>query len=336
MRLRLSVSMRSRSLALLLGALCLSSCGDDTDPIGTTPDVATVEVTPSEVSVEVGGTAEFDAVARDGDNNVVSGAAVTWRSSDGTVANVDTNGTATGIAQGTATIIAEVGVVSDSAALTVTGPAEPAALAISSGDGQYGKTGQEFSDLLVVQVTNDAGGPAAGVTVGWTVTEGAGTLSSSTSVTDAQGEATVTVTGGETTGDIVVQAEVTDGMIDSVTFTLHTSVAAVQIVDLAFVDTQGRTNQSFLQQIQVGDTIEWTYVPQGSTIHTVTSSSVPEGGASFDSGTMSPGATFRFAPQVEGTWTFLCQTHPTIMNGATIEVTAASAPAAASSALGRS
>ena len=96
---------------------------------------------------------------------------------------------------------------------------------------------------------------------------------------------------------------------------------AVTIEDNAFVDIQGRRNADFEAAIQVGDTLEFTYVPAGSSTHTVTSSEAPAGGAPFDSGSMSPGDTFRFAPAVAGTWTFFCAVHPATMAGATIVVT---------------
>ena len=42
------------------------------------------------------------------------------------------------------------------------------------------------------------------------------------------------------------------------------------------------------------------------------------GGAAFDSGLLGIGDTFRFVPDVAGTWEYLCQVHPLIMQGATI------------------
>jgi plastocyanin len=55
---------------------------------------------------------------------------------------------------------------------------------------------------------------------------------------------------------------------------------------------------------KVGQTIHWTN--GDSVAHTVTSKS----GASFDSGTMDPGATFDFKPTKAGTINYVCQIHP--------------------------
>ena len=55
---------------------------------------------------------------------------------------------------------------------------------------------------------------------------------------------------------------------------------------------------------KVGQTIHWTN--GDSVAHTVTSKS----GASFDSGTMDPGATFDFKVTKAGTINYVCQIHP--------------------------
>lgn len=74
--------------------------------------------------------------------------------------------------------------------------------------------------------------------------------------------------------------------------------------------------------VTVGTTIEW--VNMDGIQHTATSTSEPVGGAAFDSGIMGNGDRFQFTPQVTGTWTYLCEVHPGIMQGATITATSSS------------
>lgn len=82
--------------------------------------VATVTVTPATASVVVGASQQFSATARDANGGVVS-TTFTWASSNTTVATVNSSGSATGVAAGSASITAtSANGISGSAALTVT------------------------------------------------------------------------------------------------------------------------------------------------------------------------------------------------------------------------
>lgn len=85
----------------------LTACGDDvtiTDPPGPpAPGVTSVTVAPSTATVAVGQTVVF-AASVIADNGVST--AVTWTSSDPTIATVNGTGQVTGVAAGTTTIIA--------------------------------------------------------------------------------------------------------------------------------------------------------------------------------------------------------------------------------------
>ena len=85
--------------------------------------VARVEVEPDSLALEVGGTGDFDAVAYDAEGHVLTGRAVTWTSSDSTVAVVGAGGQVTGVSPGSARVRATVEGVSDAAAVRVRGPA---------------------------------------------------------------------------------------------------------------------------------------------------------------------------------------------------------------------
>lgn len=85
--------------------------------------------------------------------------------------------------------------------LTITQPT----LQIVSGNNQSGPVGNAASAPLVVQSTN-AGTPASGQTVSWSVSSGQATLSAATSVTDSNGNASIELTYGNSAGPIVIQA----------------------------------------------------------------------------------------------------------------------------------
>jgi uncharacterized protein YjdB len=83
------------------------------------PSVATVTVSPSPVSVNVNWTVSLSATPRDANGNVVSGAPVTWSSSDPSIAVVSSSGVVTGISVGSTTITASSGAGSGSATVNV-------------------------------------------------------------------------------------------------------------------------------------------------------------------------------------------------------------------------
>ena len=94
------------------------------------------------------------------------------------------------------------------------------------------------------------------------------------------------------------------------------STIVVSMVNIAFVGPGGTDDIT----ISLGDTVRWVNNESSAILHTATSTDVPAGGATFDSGNMSPDEFFEFVPGVVGTWTYLCEVHPTIMVGATITV----------------
>lgn len=81
--------------------------------------VAAVAVTLNAASITVGQTTQAAAVTRDAQGNALAGRAVAWSSSNTSVATVSTNGLVTGVAAGTANIVATSEGQSGQAALTV-------------------------------------------------------------------------------------------------------------------------------------------------------------------------------------------------------------------------
>jgi peptidoglycan/xylan/chitin deacetylase (PgdA/CDA1 family)/uncharacterized protein YjdB len=85
------------------------------------PQVNTITVVSSNGSISVGGTQQLSAFATDQYGSAMSGVSFNWTSSDPSVASVDANGLATGLAAGTAQISASAqGVSSNAVSLTIT------------------------------------------------------------------------------------------------------------------------------------------------------------------------------------------------------------------------
>jgi uncharacterized protein YjdB len=82
--------------------------------------VASVTVTPASATVTVGQTAQFSAVVKDANGNILTGRTVTWTSDNAAVALVSASGLVTGLALGSATMTATSEGRSGTAALTVT------------------------------------------------------------------------------------------------------------------------------------------------------------------------------------------------------------------------
>lgn len=98
---------------------------------------------------------------------------------------------------------------------TVTIAESALGLSVASGNGQVASTGVPLQPF-VVTVTS-GGSPAAGVPIVWTLVSGGGALSNGRSLTDAQGQASSTLT-PSSNGQFIVRAQV-EGTSQSVTFT---------------------------------------------------------------------------------------------------------------------
>ena len=95
----------------------VSACGGGEAAAPRT--VASVEVTPSTVTVQPAQSSTLTATAREADGTAVAGRPVTWSSSNPSVATVSAGGVVTGVSDGVTSVSAAVGTVSGSAAVVV-------------------------------------------------------------------------------------------------------------------------------------------------------------------------------------------------------------------------
>ena len=184
-----------------------------------------------------------------------------------------------------------------------------AVLEITLGDLQNGRTSEAFTEPLVVQATQDLGlvdgvrgtqniQPVENLEIDWTITKGVATLSNPVSLTDADGNASVTVTPGPLLGEIEVTATVAGEGGDFAEFSLQTTVFLVEIlIDRFDVPLGGDSIE-----VVLGDTIEW--VNRDALKHAVLSTSVPDGGFALNSGDMDNSQRYRFVPKVEGVFEY--------------------------------
>ncbi len=97
-------------------------------------------------------------------------------------------------------------------------PPEAKAIEMLNGNAQHGIAGQPLANPLVVLVTDDNGGPVKDVTVHWDA-QGGGSVSGGTSLTNADGLASITRVLGPTAGEQTTTAAVSGLEGSPVTFT---------------------------------------------------------------------------------------------------------------------
>lgn len=180
----------SYTLLSLLTLAALTACGDS----GTAPapTVASVVVTPAQQALAVGEVKTYAARALDAAGREIAGRAVTWSSTDATVATVSSAGVVTALAEGATTIKATVdgrdgtGTLQVSRAPVATVGLDPALLTLVEGEAR-----------LVAATAKDAAGHVLdGRAVTWSSNNiAAATVSATGSVTAvAPGEAIIRAT----------------------------------------------------------------------------------------------------------------------------------------------
>jgi uncharacterized protein YjdB len=127
--------------------------------------VATVAVSSSATTIQVGMTTQATAAARDSRGNVLSDRSVAWASSDASIANVSATGIVSAVAPGTVTISANVEGVSGTVAVVVIPvPVATTQVSLASSSVIAGQSTQ-----ATATARDGAGNVLSGRTVAWSI-----------------------------------------------------------------------------------------------------------------------------------------------------------------------
>ena len=162
------------------------------------------------VAIELtGGSAEPDTVATD---------------ELGMASSALTLGSVVGETQGAVKVVSPEGPAEVRAGFTLVAVAESAdELTMFSGDGQEAAAGAALPEPLVVMATDEFGNPIAGVPITWTA-QGGGTVSETSTTTNAEGLSAVVRTLGSTAGAQSTLAS-SEGLVGSPVLFNHTATA---------------------------------------------------------------------------------------------------------------
>jgi len=214
----------------------------------TLAPVASVTVSPSSANVAITGTVQLTATPKDANGNPLTGRAISWSSSDNTIATVNSSGLVTGVAAGTVTITATSEGKSGTASITVAGaPVATVTVTPASASVQAGQTVQ-----LTATLKDANGNILTGRVVTWSSnnTSVANVNSSGLVTGNGAGSATITATSEGKSGTSAIT--VTAVPVASVTVTPATaSVPAGGTVQLTATPKDATGNPL------TGRTITW-------------------------------------------------------------------------------
>ena len=198
-------ALRSGLVRVAAAVLLMLSCGDsgaEPPPLGV---ATTVTINPASVTLPaIEETFPFSVEVRDQNGQVMSGAAVTWSSSDPAIASVDAAGVVTARANGSTTVTATAGGATGSAVVSVA--QAPAAVRITPNTVRL-VVGASIQLAAEVLDRNEI--PIVGAAVTWSSSDpSVVSVDASGLVTGvAPGSAMVTASSGPASGDLAVSVD---------------------------------------------------------------------------------------------------------------------------------
>lgn len=227
---------------------------------------------------------------------------------------------------GPSTVAASVLGADGSPAMFTADASDPEAIVlVVDGDEQRGKTGEALPNRMWVKVMNGEGDAVPNVSVTWTVRSRVGELAEGCPWTQSWNRRITTVRtlaagqlvgaeGGEglawarflphELATDTVSAAVPGVMSAAALFVARTTTAVVALIHDGWLNTfyfRGPGSTPVVT-VPLGTTVEFR---NDASAARIASTSVPTGGAPFDSGEMDQGERFAFVPQVVGTWEFV-------------------------------
>ena len=191
-------------------AAALSCGGDETMPPDP-PVPARVRVSPGSLELAaLGDTARLSAQVHDQYGNLMADAAVTWASSDASVASVDLDGLVQSIGNGEAVVVAMAGSASDTAQVTVAQVANTIALTPAADTLMVGDTLR-----LIAEATDANGHAVAGAEFAWASEDAAVAQVDATGLVTGVGAGEVEITA--TSSGVTGRAALVVGVVSRVT-----------------------------------------------------------------------------------------------------------------------
>jgi plastocyanin len=244
------------------------------------------------------------AVAANG-GTVIPATATT--DADGIALGEWTFGTTSGLFTATAT---RAGATGSPVSFSATAqPGIPAGFELLDGNNQSGDVGTPFGEPLKVEMFDQFNNPVPGETVNWNLISGSAILSAPSSVTQANGNSSITATFGAASGEIVIQAVPGNGL-SAVNFNATANPLPTEIT----IQVQNNVFTPTVDTVAAGGTVTWTWV--GSD-HNVT----PDAALPPASGTQN--APFTHGPIIfaaPGTYNYHCTNHPPGMVGTIVVI----------------
>jgi hypothetical protein len=185
-----------------------------------------------------------------------------------------------------------------------------------SGNDQHANAGEPLAQALIVRVSDSRGAPVGEVAVSFKIASGWGGLAGKdspgeqvvTARTDTSGIAQTTLEPYDV-GRLSVTAEVVGTQLPAVTFNAEATAVVIEFRSIrsfgnyaAFFGPCKCSKNINTITVPIGTTVRWKSLDDEP--YTLTSTSTPPGGATFDSGTLSRQSRFAFVPTVAGTWKY--------------------------------
>src|SRR5574341_2619181 len=191
------MSLRRLLASVTVIASFVAACKKDSSgpPVPTSVAISATAVNLTSINQ----TRQLGAAVLDQHGDTMIGQPITWTTNNMSVATVSGTGLVTAAGNGSAQVAAHSGALNSTPA-TVTVTQAAAALVKVVGDAQTDTVGQQLPTTLTAQVNDALGSPVAGVTIGFAVTQGGGTVSAPSGVSGANGRVGVTWTIGTTAG----------------------------------------------------------------------------------------------------------------------------------------
>ena len=249
------------------------ACGDGTvePPPPDPPRPTTVTVNPATaLLVSLDATVQLSAEVRDQNGNAMTGTAVTWSSSDATVATVDPSGLVTAASGGSAVVTATAGAASGTAAVAV--DQTPAEVAVDPATHTLVALGDTIR--LSAEALDANGNVVAAAQLAWSSSDtSVATVNSSGLVTAmANGTTTVTAVAGEVRGTAEITVEHPAGAALVATLVRPASLAPAEAgkqgrdtIVVAVTDGLGSPAAGARYQWTTDRHSGWVYPPRGTT-----------------------------------------------------------------------